>query len=199
MPLVTFGFGTPFSFGYMAIKRRSASLAVATAVYGAVVALMVVAPDASVFAAIAGLVWMMAWIGATIHAFALRPSLFPAPEPPTPASVRNEQAVHVVKYRRKLRAEARALAREDPALAYELRIGRPDLPRAYDDGGLVDVNSAPPGVLAGLPGMTDELVERIVARRSEEGGFLSAEEMAVEIDLPPAVFQRVADLTLFMP
>ena len=35
-----------------------------------------------------------------------------------------------------------------PALAGELRIGRPDLPREYDDGSLVDVNRVPGAVLA---------------------------------------------------
>jgi hypothetical protein len=37
-------------------------------------------------------------------------------------------------------------------MAWELRIGRPDLPRVYDDGGLIDVNHVPPQVLATLPG-----------------------------------------------
>jgi hypothetical protein len=34
-----------------------------------------------------------------------------------------------------------------PVLARELRIGRPDVPRQFDDGGLVDLNHAPVPVL----------------------------------------------------
>jgi len=40
---------------------------------------------------------------------------------------------------RQRRQQARQLLANDPGLARELRIGRPDLPRDYDDGGLVAV------------------------------------------------------------
>ena len=38
-------------------------------------------------------------------------------------------------------------------LAQELKIGRPDLPRDYDDGGLVDVNHVPAAILAARLGL----------------------------------------------
>ena len=48
----------------------------------------------------------------------------------------------------RLRREARRLQQDNPVLAQELKIGRPDLPRGYDDGGLVDVNHVPAAILA---------------------------------------------------
>ncbi len=52
------------------------------------------------------------------------------------------------------RQQARELADSNPALARELGIGRPDIPHEYDDGGLVDVNHVPGGVLASSLGLT---------------------------------------------
>src|SRR5690606_39982870 len=39
-------------------------------------------------------------------------------------------------------------------LAKRLAIGRPDLPRQFDDGGLIDLNHAPEHVLTSLPGVS---------------------------------------------
>ena len=39
-------------------------------------------------------------------------------------------------------------------MARDLRIGRPDLPRHYDDDGLVDVNSAPAETIAKWSGLS---------------------------------------------
>jgi hypothetical protein len=51
-------------------------------------------------------------------------------------------------------------------LAAELRIGRPDLPRHFDDGGLIDVNTVPAQVLSRLPGLRPEEAESGGGRRS---------------------------------
>jgi hypothetical protein len=40
------------------------------------------------------------------------------------------------------RQHARVLAKGDPVLARDLCIGRPNMPREFDGGGLVDVNHA---------------------------------------------------------
>ena len=63
---------------------------------------------------------------------------------------------------------------------------------------LVDVNHAPPNMIAALPGMTPELAERVVRRRDETGPFISVEEMAVDADLPPDVLPQLADFTIFL-
>lgn len=197
VPFVTLGFGTPASFLYAAVRRRSMGLGGTAAGYGAGTAavLMMLQSGDPFFLVIGSFMMLLLWIAGTGHAFAVRSSVFPRE---IPRNVLNEHAVEVAKYRRTLREQARALAAEDPALARELRIGRPDVPRAYDDGGLVDVNHAPRGIIEALPGMTPELADRIVRRRAQTGGFVSAEEMAVDADVPPDVLPQLADFTIFL-
>ncbi|WP_433474771.1 ComEA family DNA-binding protein [Spirillospora sp. CA-142024] len=197
MPFITLGYGTPFSFLYAAVRRGSLGLGVTAAGYGAGTAAVVTMMQSGdpVFAVLGTFVAILLWIAGTGHAFAVRSSVFPRGIPRNRA---NEHAIEVAKYRRTLRDEARALAAEDPALARELRIGRPDVPRTYDDGGLVDVNHAPREILEALPGMTPEFADRIVRRREQTGGFLSAEEMAVDADIPPDVLPQLAEYTIFL-
>ncbi|MFC9971266.1 ComEA family DNA-binding protein [Spirillospora sp. NPDC127200] len=198
VPFLTLGLGTPFSFLYAAIRRGSWNFGATAAGYGGalvMVFMLLSAPDLRLVM-LGGLMLTTLWIAGTAHAFVARPSAFPRGHVPSPG---NRHAVRVARYRRMLREEARELAAEDPALAHELRIGRPDLPRAYDDGGLIDVNGAPPQVLSALPGLTPELVERIVRLRRERGGFVSAEELSVDIDLPPDRLAKVAEYALFLP
>ncbi|GAA4233914.1 hypothetical protein GCM10022254_37540 [Actinomadura meridiana] len=197
VPFITLGYGTPVSFLYAAVKRKSWSLGATAAGYGVGTAGVVslVGSDDPFFVAIGVLMAIMLWIAGTGHAFAVRKSVFPRE---VPRNRLNQHAIEVAKYRRTLREEARALATEDPALARELRIGRPDVPRTYDDGGLVDVNHAPPEILAALPGMKAEFVERIVRHREQQGGFVSAEEMAVDADIPPDVLPEMAEFTIFL-
>ncbi|MBX6769557.1 MAG: helix-hairpin-helix domain-containing protein, partial [Actinomadura rubrobrunea] len=198
VPLFTFGFGTPFSFLYAAVRRRSWKLAAASLGYGSALSLMLALQHVGdpILEFTAQTMTLVLWISGTVHAFAVRPWVFPRPAPRSRA---NQYAVQVAKYRRTLREEARTLAAEDPALAHELRIGRPDLPRTYDDGGLVDVNHAPPQALATLPGMTPELVDKIVRRRAEQGGFISAEELSVDLDLPPGLLPQLSEYAIFLP
>ncbi len=197
VPFITLGYGTPFSFLYAAIKRGSWGLGATAAGYGAATAAVVALmqsgnPVLTVLGMFAG---TMLWLAGTGHAFAVRTTVFPRE---TPRNRQNERAVEYAKYRRTLREQARALAAEDPALARELRIGRPDAPRTYDDGGLVDVNHAPREIIEALPGMTPEMADRVLRRRAETGGFVSAEEMAVDADIPPDVLPLMADFTIFL-
>ncbi|MDQ2587319.1 hypothetical protein CKY47_25705 [Saccharothrix yanglingensis] len=82
------------------------------------------------------------------------------------------------------REEARTLVARDPALARDLRIGRPDLPRQYDDGGLVDINTAPPSVIAQCCGLDDRAAEQIErARRQHPVPFQSVDELLAFAEL----------------
>ncbi|WP_243711327.1 helix-hairpin-helix domain-containing protein [Actinomadura sp. KC216] len=197
VPFITLGYGTPFSFLYAAIRRGSWNLGATAAGYGAGTAgvITLLQLDNVILTVLGTFMAILLWIAGTAHAFAVRSSVFPRE---VPRNRLNEHAIEVAKYRRSLREEARALAAEDPALARELRIGRPDVPRTYDDGGLVDVNHAPAEILAALPGMTPELAERVVRHREEHGGFVSVEEMAVDVDIPPDVLPEMADFTIFL-
>ena len=91
------------------------------------------------------------------------------------------------------RDEARALAAKDPLLARELRVGRPDLPRTYDDGGLVDLNSAPAPVLSAVLGIDHGLVARIVEARVAVGRFGAVDDVFAWADLPVEVWDVVRD------
>ncbi|MFB4305629.1 helix-hairpin-helix domain-containing protein [Actinomadura sp. GTD37] len=197
MPFVTLGYGTPFSFLYAALRRGSWPLGATAAGYGVGTAtvLAMVQTGNQFLTVLGSFLAILLWLAGTGHAFAVRTSVFPRE---TPRNAQNAHAIEVAKYRRTLREEARALAAEDPALARELRIGRPDVPRTYDDGGLVDVNHAPREILEALPGMTPEIVGRVLYRREETGGFMSVEEMAVDADIPPDALPEMADFTIFL-
>ncbi|MDH2428962.1 helix-hairpin-helix domain-containing protein [Sphaerisporangium sp. TRM90804] len=195
-PLLTCGAATPFTIGAAAAKLKSRMLALSAAIYaiGWVTFFVGVAsdlPDPDWLEVGAFLGAMGNWLGGTVHSLIIRRRVFEQPD-------LNDHAVAFAQRRRELRQEARELAARDPLLARELRIGRPDLPRRYDDGGLVDVNHAPARVIADLPGMTPELARRVVDARDGVGGFVSAEEMSLALDLPPHLTPDLVELTVYL-
>ncbi|WP_019632701.1 ComEA family DNA-binding protein [Actinomadura atramentaria] len=204
MPLLTAGIATPVPFVYAAFRHRSrlqGLIAFAYTVVVCVTAGLTGAPDGSTRDSIATGLMIALWVGGSGHAFAVGAFIrrtAPAPPPLPPRSDGNRYALAELERRRALRAEARALAARDPSAAYELGVGRPDLPRAYDDGGLVDVNHAPARVLTTLPGISAATAARLVERRAERGGFISVEDMALDTDLPPDLLPFLADLTIFL-
>src|SRR5690606_9827239 len=201
IPLFTCGVATPFMLAYAAARLRSRALAAATAGYGAGLVIWITVaghyPAIPFWAdALAVTGWLATWLGGTVHAFALRRRLF-GPRPNTGERA-NEEAVAKAMFRRMLREKARELAERDPSLARELRIGRPDLPREYDDGGVVDVNHAPASVIATLPGMTPHLAEEVVRVRERLGRFVSAEDVAVAVNLSPHVVPELAEHSVYL-
>ena len=105
----------------------------------------------------------------------------------TPAlrTATGDPAVARVLERRTRRQEARALIEKDRGLARELGVGRPDLGRGYDDGGLVDVNSASAELIAQVCDMDLADAQRIVEARAGRGGrFFSTGEVFVDVALP---------------
>ena len=81
------------------------------------------------------------------------------------------------------RDQALQLAREKPALAREVGVGRPDQPGAFD-AGVVDLNNAPASALARLPGVGDDLATRIIEARTQTNGFSSLEDLGILLDSP---------------
>jgi DNA uptake protein ComE-like DNA-binding protein len=199
LPFLTLGYATPFTFAAAALWRRSAHLMVSTVVYlGVFAAAMFLLPgiggDDGTRRTVGVLLFVLGVVGCG-HAFLIRRRVF---DPHGLSAVDNEAVVERVKRRRLLREKARELAAADPGLAKELRIGRPDLPRQYNDGGLVDVNHAPVEALTTLPGITPELAEKIERVRAETGGFMSAEELSAVAGLPASLTNDVADYAVFI-
>jgi hypothetical protein len=193
VPFVSFGFATAPAFLYPAIRLRKPVYWITVAVYVALMTLALSLPTTEESSATDGLLLaaiLLSWLGGTAHALAIRSRVFPSGE-------RYGSAVELATRRRELRRAARDAAR-DPGMAWELRIGRPDLPRGFDDGGLVDVNHAPPAVLASLPGMTPQLVNRIVEVRDKVSGFSSAEELSALAQLPPNLTDPLNEYAIFL-
>jgi hypothetical protein len=97
------------------------------------------------------------------------------------------------------RDNARLLVHANPGAAWDLRIGRPDLPRWYDDGGLVDVNHVPGHVLAALPGVTAEMAHHIVVDRPVRGPFHSSDDLVIRGLVPAAVAHRISAQIICVP
>ncbi|TDB86357.1 helix-hairpin-helix domain-containing protein [Actinomadura sp. KC216] len=199
LPFLTLGYATPFTFAAAALWRRSAHLVISSAAYIGVFTLMLfllpdIGKDDGAERTVGVLLFVLAVIGCA-HAFIIRRRVF---DPHGLSAVDNEAVVERVKRQRLLRDKARELAASDPGLAKELRIGRPDLPRQYNDGGLVDVNHAPAEALTLLPGVTPELAARIERVRAETGGFVSAEELSAVAGLPPDLTGDLADYAVFI-
>lgn len=109
----------------------------------------------------------------------------------------NSSAIEHARARIRLREECRQLALRDPRLAFELAIGRPDLPRQFDDGGLIDVNRAPAGALASLPDIDADLAGQIVTMRRDIGGFSSADDVEVLLRLAPSQLDTARHFMIF--
>ena len=194
LPLLTWGLLAPVPFVHAAIRLHTTVMWLVAAIY--VLAWAVVGPagvlaqdpdpnDLVVAFSQLGLV-----IAATAHAFMLRPRVFPPPRPDDPA-------VAAALTARGQRERAREIMASDPTLGRELRIGRPDLPRQYEDGGLVDVNHVPAPVLADRLGLSQEEAARVVATRAQLGRFSSPAELAVYAELPDATVEAARDRLLF--
>jgi hypothetical protein len=103
-----------------------------------------------------------------------------------------------VKQARARRGQARSLWASDPAVARELGIGRPDLARGYDDGGLVDLNTAPARVIASVCGVDHVLADAIVAAPTRRGGvFYGLGEVLIDMAIPSSVEGELRERALF--
>jgi hypothetical protein len=97
------------------------------------------------------------------------------------------------------REQAVTIAVTYPQIARELGIGRPDLPRWFDDGGVVDVNSAPETVLAIVPEVGWQMARQIVVERTYRGPFISVEDLAQRAVVPAAKLRRLEPWLVALP
>jgi hypothetical protein len=101
--------------------------------------------------------------------------------------------------RRERRVEARGIAAADPAMALELGIGRPELSRTYDDGGVVDLNNAGADAIAAVLGWSLGKAKDFVAERDQRLGYESVTELAAMSSISPRVLDRASDRIVLLP
>jgi hypothetical protein len=146
------------------------------------------------------------WFGGTAHTAVL--SYLAAKLDPASAAANTlvphgaDPAVAAAARRVARRQEAKSLLATNPAMAWELRIGRPDVAgRHYDDGGLVDVNHVPANWIAYALQLPPELAQEIVTARDDRpGGFSSADELVLYCDhVTPEMLTMIGDMLVFRP
>ncbi len=204
VPIWSIGFLSFVPFlAYAVIRRRATDWAVFAAYLAATVAMIValasVKTGSSSSAAVGGFIVVLAGCAAVHAAIVFRPSRGLPPlgtSMPLSPRQRNQEAVAQAKGRIKRRKDARHLVTTNPSLARDLRIGRPDLPREYDDGGLVDVNHVPAAALAAL-GLSAAEVSDVLAARDKLGTFASADELCAYTSLTPDRVDELRDFMIF--
>lgn len=191
LSLIPLGLGSwaPIYAGSRARKRQWLALG---ALWSLITIAGWVAAIASDGGAAGGLLIILGWAGAVATSFAIRDRYRQALGSPF------ETAVLSAEDRLAERERARRLARERPALALEMGIGRPDLPNAQP-AGLVDLNNAPAAAIARLPGVDDALATQIVRARSDTHGFSSVEDLGVALDLDGHLVEDLRDCVVFLP
>jgi DNA uptake protein ComE-like DNA-binding protein len=141
---------------------------------------------------IAGVLIILGWIGAVAASFSIRPAY--ERQMSSPLLEASEEARERLSERRR----AVALARENPSLAREMGIGRPDKHGAAD-AGLVDVNNASVAALEKLPGIDDRLATRIAEVRAQIGGFSSLEDLGAALDLDGDLVEGLREKVVCLP
>jgi DNA uptake protein ComE-like DNA-binding protein len=141
---------------------------------------------------IAGILIIVGWIGAVAASFSIRSAY--ERQMSSPLIEASEQARERLSERRR----ALALAQQNPALAQEMGIGRPDKGGAAD-AGLVDVNNASVAALEKLPGIDDQLATRIAEARAQIGGFSSLEDLGAALDLDGDLVEGLRDKVVCLP
>jgi hypothetical protein len=202
LPALSFGYLAPLPIIHAAVRLRTWTLWAAAALYTAAVVFVLSAtmtvtsgpvepaevsdPPGWAAALLFGLV-----VVPTAHALAVRKRVFePRSQDPAIAAALNA---------RQRREEARAIAARDVELARELRIGRPDLPRQFDDGGLVDLNHVPAPVTVDLLGLSQADAVQVIDARDRIGGFSSVEEVIAYTDLSPMVVDGLRERLVSSP
>lgn len=186
---------------HAAAKKRSKSLGLASVFYAAASVLLVVTgldestdgvdPINSICLLINALI-------GTAHAVKIRRWVWDLP--PGTLNERQQAVLAQRNDEREARRGALAIVYEDPRLALQLQIGRIDLDqRAFPDGGLIDINNIPENAIARVLGLPDAVAAKIAQARAVNGGFVSAADLSVTMDLPPRQLDAVAERLIFLP
>jgi hypothetical protein len=199
VPVISIGFLSFVpSLALAIIQRRGRDWAVFAAFLAATIGMIVAvgATSSSSNAGVGGFVIALAGCAAVHAVIAFRPARSVAPLAVSPRQ-RNKAAIALAQDRLARRKDARHLLATQPDLARDLKIGRPDLPRDYDDGGLVDVNHVPPAALSAALGLTPAEVSDVLAARDKLGRLGSADELCAYTSLSPDRVDELRDLMIF--
>lgn len=197
--VVSLGLLTAIPFAHAATRLRgqpaSRWCVVSAVLYtAAIIAVVELSPGPGPHQWIGGMVIFALIAGALVHLTFVRRQIHSAP-----ASVR-DPAVGAVLDARRRRDEARRIVEQDPSMARELRIGRPDLPRTFDDGGLVDLNSAPAAVIAHVCGVDMPVAQHLVDARAAAGTpFLRVDDAFSYSDVPFPLWDRIRERAVVVP
>ncbi|HEY4452667.1 MAG TPA: hypothetical protein VGN81_00015 [Pseudonocardiaceae bacterium] len=183
-PFLSMGLLTWAAFLAASVKLRGWLLWLSTVIYAVIVVLAFVFKDITTVT----LIMMVPWFGGTAHGWFVRPRLRRFTDPVVAEAMANQAR----------RVEARKLAATNPGLARDLRTGRPDLIRDYDDGGLVDVNAVPEEVLYDIAGFSKEQAIRIVCERDLVGGFSSVDDLLARGLVDRLTAEAVRDRLIFL-
>ena len=202
--VASFGFLSAVPFAHAATRLRTACAWGWAALYLAATATVFVlagsapkdaagVPDGGAITTLQVLLTIALWIVPCFQLRGVRRRAYRLPDPAVTDSDVHPAVAQALAARQR-RADARRLAGDDPLLARDLGIGRPDLRRGYDDGGLVELNTAPAAVIAGLCEVPRDVADQIVAGRVHGTGSLSRpEELMIYLDLPPDAHDRLRD------
>lgn len=127
---------------------------------------------------VAVLILLAVMVVATAWLVGLRREVY-KPSAPTWPVTGNQGARASIEESRRKRNEARKLAQEDPMMARELGIGRPDSRQGYDDGGLLELNFATAEQLSAVCGLPRTVAKEVVASRATLGRFVNVEDAIV--------------------
>jgi DNA-binding SARP family transcriptional activator len=192
VPLISFGTVSWAVIAFFAARRRSPWLGVAAVGYFLLVvvfALTTTDDPNSRWEGVAILALLVAMAGGAAHTALLVSGTRRRQGRPDYDTLRSLEL-------RIRREQALTLLDHHPRVARELRIGRPDLSRVFNDGGLVDINAVPEHTLAALPGVTVPQAQQIVARRRAAGNFTSVEDLVTGGLLPLPTVRALSDVLI---
>ncbi|GIF00293.1 hypothetical protein Ari01nite_77570 [Paractinoplanes rishiriensis] len=98
-----------------------------------------------------------------------------------------------------LREQARQFVAFAPDQARQIGIGRPDVLRSFDDGGLIDLNHVSSDGLARASGLPVAQAYGIVANRNQHGPFQRPEDLVARGLADPRTVHRLAPRLICIP
>jgi hypothetical protein len=191
---VPLGLTTWAAFLYAGLRTRRKSLLAFAALYAATLAGWLVLDAGNQHGArvaVGAVLALVTWIGGLAHALAIRRTVA------LDLDIADSPAILQATREVERRAYGRELLQKNPALARQVGVGRPDLAES-DSYGLIDVNHANPATLATLPGMSDELAERVAEFCAAGGSFVSVDDLGLFLDLPAAAVDAMREQAVFV-